>query len=149
MPFTHILVPVAGHPADEEAVRLAVQIARQDRAKLLAVHVIEVQRNLPLNVENLPQVSHGEAVLEHIEKVAKANKGSIETELLQARSAGPALIDDARERGIDLIVMGIPYRAPLGEFRIGTTANYILKNAACPVWLCRESPQKNPKADQK
>lgn len=139
MNFSNILVPVKGSPCDQAAVRLACQIAKQGKAKVLAIHVIEIQRNLPLNAENDVQIQQGEAVLEHTEQIAHAAKGVIETELLQARVAGAALIDEATERNVDLIVMGVPYRKPLNEFVLGATTQYLLKNAACPVWFCREA----------
>ena len=140
MPFRSILVPVSGITANEEALRLACQLARQDKAKVLAAYVIEVQRNLPLDSENSDKVQQGETILEQAEKIAKTAKGSIETELLQARTAGSALVNEATERGVDLIIVGVPYRKPLGDFQLGTTTMYILKNAPCRVWLIRELP---------
>lgn len=146
MALSTILVPVSGNAADDEAIRLAVQTARQEKGKVLAIHVIEVQRNLPLDAENAAQVERGEAMLEHIEKVARSAKGSVESELLQARAAGAALVNEATERGIDLIIMGIPYRRPLGDLQLGSTTTYILKNAPCRVWLCREFPREESKS---
>lgn len=139
MNFTTILVPVKGISSDDAAVRLACQIGKQNKARVMAINVIEIQRNLPLNAENDAQMRDAEAVLERVEQVAKSSRGALETELLQARAAGVALVDEAVARGVDLIVMGIPYRKPLGDFQLGTTTQYILKNAACPVWLCREA----------
>ena len=141
MSFSNILVPVSGIPADDDAIRLACQIARQDKAKVLAAHVIEIQRNMPLDSEDSTKVEHGEKILEDAERIAKSAKGSLEAELLQARVAGAALVNEAIERKIDLMIVGVPYRKPLGEFLIGTTTMYLLKNAPCHVWLCRELPR--------
>ena len=141
MKFTNILVPVSGISADEESLHLALQIARQDKAKTMAIHVIEVQRNLPVDAEATTQLERGEKILAHAEQVAKNAKGSIEVELLQARSAGAALVNEARERKVDLIVVGAPCRNPLGEFVLGMTTLYLLKNAPCRVWVCRELPR--------
>jgi nucleotide-binding universal stress UspA family protein len=71
--------------------------------------------------------------------VAKKRSCNVETELLQAREVGPALVEEAVERGIDLIIIGTNYKTPFGEFSLGDTAPYILKNAPCRVWLCRKS----------
>lgn len=146
MPYSNILVPVKGLPADDAAVRLACQIAKPDKARVTAINVIEIQRNLPLNSENMAQMQRAETVLEHAEQVARAARGTLETELLQARAAGVALVDEAVERQVDLIILGIPYRNPLGDFQLGTTTQYILKNARCPVWLCREAIPTDPTA---
>jgi nucleotide-binding universal stress UspA family protein len=139
MPYSNILVPVKGLPADDAAIRLACQIAKQDKSRITAINVIEIQRNLPLNTEHATQMPSAESVLEHAEQVAHSAHGTVETELLQARAAGVALVDEAVERRVDLIILGIPYRNPLGDFQLGTTTQYILKNARCPVWLCREA----------
>jgi nucleotide-binding universal stress UspA family protein len=64
----------------------------------------------------------------------------LETEILQARDVGTAIVDEALERDVDLIVMGIEYKRKFGEFDLGNTAPYVLKNAPCRVWLARAAP---------
>jgi Universal stress protein family len=49
-------------------------------------------------------------------------------------------VDEALEREVDLIVMGIGYKRKFGEFDMGHTAPYVLKNAPCRVWLARAAP---------
>jgi nucleotide-binding universal stress UspA family protein len=137
--FSKILVPVRGIAPDDRAVGLASLIARRNKAAVLAICVIEVQRALPLDAENAAQTEHAEQVLKRAEQVAKENGIKIETEVLQARAAGAALLNEAAERGVDLIIMGIPYREPLVGVPLGSTASYILNNARCEVWLCREA----------
>ena len=137
--FTKILVPVEGLPRDEQVLRLASFLARQDKAALLAIYVIEIQRTLPLETENAPQIEQAERVLQHAEQVTKQYGARADTDLLQARIAGPALVDEATERAVDLIILGVPYREPLGELHLGETASYVMKNAPCQVWLCREA----------
>ncbi len=139
MKFAKILVPIEGKTAENEAIRLASQIAKQDKAKVVLAYVIEIQRAMPLDAENGTLVQQAELVLEHAKKLAKAMGTQPECELLQARMAGPVLLDEAVERGVDLIILGISYRQPLGDINLGTTTNYILKNAPCRVWLCREA----------
>src|SRR5213082_1592077 len=63
---------------------------------------------------------------------------AVETELVQARDTGPALVDEAVEWGAELIVMGLPYKRRFGEFNLGKTVPYVLKNANCRVMLFRE-----------
>jgi nucleotide-binding universal stress UspA family protein len=139
--ISQILVPVTGTPADEPAIRLACQIARQDKAKVLAVHIIEVKRAMPLDSESNAEIDFGERVLAQAEQIAKAHGIKMETELLQARLAGPTVVNEASDRNVDLIIMSIPYRDVIGEFRLGTTASHIMKMATCQVWLCRQAVQ--------
>ena len=134
-----ILVPVNGNATDDEAISLACGVAKQNKGKVYAIYVIEVKRSLPLDAEIEPEVRRGEDVLDHAEAVAEKSGCQIDAELLQARDVGPALVDEAVERGISLIVMGITYKKRFGEFNLGKTAPYVLKNAPCRVWMVREA----------
>ena len=138
MQLSKVLVPVAGNQADDEALRIAFSVTRRAKARIYVIYVIEVKRTLPLDAEIEPELDKGERVLDHAESLAEASDSTIETELLQAREVGPAIVDEAVERGVDAIIMGVPYKKRFGEFTLGTTANYVLKNAPCGVWVCRE-----------
>jgi nucleotide-binding universal stress UspA family protein len=62
----------------------------------------------------------------------------MEPVLLQARDVGAAIVDEATERGVDLLVLGLPYRMRFGgDFAIGRTIPYVLQNAPCAVWVVR------------
>ena len=133
-----VLVPVSGSELDEEMVRLAAATAKRAGAQLIIVYVIVVRRTLPLDVELEDEVRKGEAVLDRAERAAEEFEVEFTSELLQARATGPAIVDEATERGADLIVMGVTYRKRFGEFYLGQTTPYVLKNAACRVWVARE-----------
>ncbi len=135
--IARILVPVGGTNADGVAVRLACDIARSHKAKIYALYVIEVGRALPLDADLQPETQRGEQILSAAEERAEEFDYELETAMLQAREVGPAIVDEAVERGADLIVMGTPYQRQFGEFSLGQTAPYILKNAPCRVYLCR------------
>ena len=62
----------------------------------------------------------------------------METEILQARETGPAIVDEAIERGVDVIIMGLKYEKRFGDFDMGTVVPYILRNAPCRVLVWRE-----------
>jgi nucleotide-binding universal stress UspA family protein len=132
-----ILVPVDGSPASIDAVLLACSIARKNKGKVYAVHVIEVKRSLPLDAELSEEASSGEDVLSRAERAAAEADFKIEGELLQAREAGHAIVDEAMERGVDLILMGAEHKAPLGEYNMGRLTQYVMKAAPCSVWLWR------------
>ena len=66
---------------------------------------------------------------------AEEQDREIDTDILQAREAGPAIIDEAAEREVDLILMGIKHKTRFGQFSLGNVAPYVLKNAPCPVIL--------------
>lgn len=136
---TRILVPVNGNPTDREVVSLACQVGKRNKAQVIALFVIEVKRTLPLDVELPGEVAKGEQILEQAERTAEDWDLEIQTELLQARDVGTSIVDEAIERGVDLIIMGITYKKRFGEFDLGKTAPYVLKNAPCRVWVVREA----------
>jgi nucleotide-binding universal stress UspA family protein len=134
-----ILVPINGNPTDEEMVTLACGIAKRTKAEIHVVYIIEVKRALPLDADLPPEAERGEAVLEQAERIAESCGQQIQADLLQARDVGPTIVDEARERGVDLILLGITYKRRFGEFDLGRTVPFVLKNAPCRVWVCRQA----------
>jgi len=135
-----ILVPINGNATDEVAVEVACGVAGRPRAHVYAIYVIEVKRSLPLDAELTDEVARGEDILARAEDLAARLEYPIETELLQARDVGPAIVDHAIDRGCDLIVMGVTYRKRWGDFYLGKTVPYVLKNAPSRVLVLREEP---------
>jgi len=138
--FKRVLVPVGGNEADEVAIEFACDAARRSGAQVYVIYVIEVQRSLRLDAELVPEGQRGEDILARAEETGRVLHYTVETELLQSREVGPAIVDEAINRGADLIVMGLPYKRRFGEFTIGNTVPYVLKNAPSPVWIFRTPP---------
>ena len=137
-----ILVPVKGDLIDDEAMRLAYTYAQAKMGKgrnveVDVVYVVAVPHALPLNAELPNELEKGEKALDHAESVARDMGLHVESSLLQARSAGAAIVDMSRESGCELIVMATDYERKLGELDLGRTIPYVLKNAPCRVWVCR------------
>lgn len=130
-------MPVDGSQAAFEALALAASLCKKNKGTVYAVYVIEVARNLPLDAEMLPEANRGEAVLTQAEEIARSLDYEVEGEILQARDAGHAIVDEAIERGVSAIVMGVTYARPLGEFQLDENALYVIKHAPCQVILYR------------
>jgi len=135
MEFHKILVPVIGTEADDEAMKLACRLAKRNKGKIWAVYVIALKRALPLDAEVELEIRKAEGILDHIENIAEEQDYEVETDLLQAREVAPAIVDEAVEREVDLILMGITYKRRFGQFSLGNVAPYVLKNAPCQVIL--------------
>jgi nucleotide-binding universal stress UspA family protein len=135
MEFNKILVPVTGRPVDDEVMRLACQLAKKNKGKIWAVYVITVKRSLPLDAEIRSETAKSEAILDHIATVAEEVDYEAETDLLQSREVGPTIVDEAIERGVDLIIMGLSYKRRFGQFSLGSVLPYVLQNAPCQVIL--------------
>jgi nucleotide-binding universal stress UspA family protein len=133
-----VMVAVGGQGIDAEVVRLACRMTDAHGGKIYGVHIIEVNRSLPLGAVLDDVVQRGEKVLDEVEQLATEAQLNVETELVQARDTGPALVDEAVEWGAELLVMGLPYKRRFGEFNLGKTVPYVLRNANCRVLLFRE-----------
>lgn len=131
------LVPVDGTEAGYRALTVAADLAKKHRAHLHLVHVIEVPRALALDADLSAAVREGERVLQRAEKLAGDYGVSVQGDLIQARQAGHAVVDEAVERGADVIVLGVEYKRPLGQFELGRLAQYVLEHAPVLVWLVR------------
>jgi nucleotide-binding universal stress UspA family protein len=132
-----ILVPVDGSQASMDALALACLLAKRNKGRVYAVYVVEVARTLPLDADLSPEARQGEEVLTRAEQVADSLDFEVTGEMLQARDAGHAIVDEAIERDVDGVLLGMEYKRPLGEFQMGRTSQYILRHAPCQVVLCR------------
>ena len=135
MEFHKILVPIAGTEASDEAIRLACRLAKKDKGKIWAIYVITVRRSLPVDAEIDSEIREAEGILDRAQSIADEQDYEIETDLLQAREAGPTIVDEAVEREVDLILMGVEYKRRFGQFSLGSVAPYVLENAPCRVIL--------------
>ncbi|MGA2285739.1 MAG: universal stress protein [Dehalococcoidia bacterium] len=135
------VVPADGSPASMEAVAVACTLAKRNKGKVFVVHVIEVKRSLPLDADLSAEAARGEEILAQAEKVAEGQDFEVEGELLQAREAGHAVVDEAAERRADVLLVGMEAEGTFGGFQFGRLPQYALKNAPCRVWLWRSSAE--------
>jgi nucleotide-binding universal stress UspA family protein len=135
--FKSILVPVNGSEASLVAVEFACGLAKRSHGKVHVVHVIEVKLALPLDADLVGEAQRGENILSEVEAVAKRQDFEVEGDLLQARNAGHAIVDEALERQADAIVLGVPFKGPFGDFELGRVASHVLRTAHCQVILVR------------
>jgi nucleotide-binding universal stress UspA family protein len=137
--FGRAILALAGGACDDRIVTLAADLGRAGHAELVGVHVVEIGWSMPLDADVASRSEEAQQILDHAELTAETLKAKLEPVLLQAREVGAALVDEATERGADLLVVGLPYRKRFGgEFAIGRTIPYVLKHAPCEVWVVRE-----------
>lgn len=137
--ITSILVAVDGSDAAYHALSIAADLAKRARARLHLIHVIEVPRSVPLDAPIEGELQRAEEILERAERIAESCGTRVSGDLLQARQAGHAVVDEAIERGVDTIILGIPYERPYGQYETGEFASYILEHSPVQVWLIREA----------
>ena len=137
--FRRAVIALSGHPNGMRLVKLVAEVAKPWKAELIGVHVVEVDWSMPLDMDIAGRSEAIQQVLDMAEGTAEAAGVKLESVLLQARDVGAALVDEAVEREADVLVVGLAYRTKFGgDFAMGRTIPYILKNAPCAVWVVRE-----------
>jgi nucleotide-binding universal stress UspA family protein len=137
--FGRAVVALNGGSLDARILRLILGLAKPTNAGVVAVHVVEIDWTMPIDANVAGTSEEAQRVLDMAEEQADHAGVKLESVLLQARDVGAALVDEAVEREADLLVLGLPYRKRFGgDFAIGRTVPYVLKNAPCAVWVARE-----------
>jgi nucleotide-binding universal stress UspA family protein len=166
MPFTHVLVPTDFSELANEALRFAIEEATLHRARLTILHVLSPQRETDVYyVTGAPPVSGYTAGLDpdaggHAggapsspptvvrddpdqDALARLRDlvGETFTGAWQAAVAAghpaDAIVHEARERGVDLIVMSTHGRTGLQHVLLGSVAETVVRKAPCPVLTVR------------
>jgi len=148
MKFKRILCGVDFSPTSVRAFETAVDLTRSSQAELHVMHIIEVEPP----VAALPPVRGvvGEAILTLEEQALKAMEALVASSSMADASprltievtVGRAFVEivaRARDRRVDLIVLGAKGLTLPEEAFLGGTAEQVMKEAVCSVLLVRES----------
>jgi nucleotide-binding universal stress UspA family protein len=113
----------------EKALEIAKKHAETFNAKVYVVKSMIGGRDVPKDDFIL-----AEEELAYAENFLKADGIPCETRLLVGGlSPGEALIEFAKEHGVDEIIVGVRKKSRLEKFVLGSTAQYIILNSPCPV----------------
>ena len=142
--YERFVVPVVGTRADEPVLAIVPHLIRSQGATLTLLYVVAVAQAMPLDAELPEEIARGENALRQAEATARRSLGNkrvqIQTELLQARSVGAAIVDEAIERSADVILMSSSIRRRHGRPTLGETVDYVQLNAPCEVITVRVAP---------
>lgn len=138
-----VVVYVTGGPDDQRLLEAVEKIAQRQSTHITITYVVQVQQSMPLDAELPGEIDRGETVLREAEITASRFVGgkreNIRTELLQARSAGAAIVDEAIDAGANAIMLSCSIRKRHGRASIGETVQYVLQNAPCEVIVIRQA----------
>ena len=132
--YRTVVVPVVRSPESEEALVAAARLAAERRAAVAVIHVIEVPLDLPLDVELPEREREADEVLDNSAALVESYGVRAVSRLLRARTAGPAIVEEAGRRNAELIVMGAPRERPRQRI-FGDAADYVLKHAPTRVLI--------------
>ncbi len=139
--FQSILVPVDGSPFAEQALPLALSLARRSRATvdLLLVHVPQViGEELTANRENLDHDLHQSEQKYLGELRARLIKGGLRVQIHHPRGEVIDKIEEAAtERDVDMVVLATHGRGPLSRFWLGSVADGVMRQLSVPLLMVR------------
>ena len=142
MTYKHLLIPILGNACDQQALELAASIAETQDTHLSLIYVVEVAQEFPLEADLPREIEAAERALaeasHYVHAAFNGIRHTVHPELLQARAAGPAIVDEAVDQNADVIVMALRNQRKHGRPTVGETVPYVLKNAPCEVLIRRQ-----------
>ena len=110
-------------------------------AELVGVHVVEIDWTLPLDADVAGRSEDAQRVLDIAEATAEAGRYKHGDRSCSRPATSERRSSTRRPSGRPTcVIAGLPFRRRFGgDFAIGRTIPYILKNAPCTVWVIREA----------
>jgi len=131
--FSKILVPMKLGEIGEEMVATAVKLAQERGAAVVALNVIRVPLDQPLDAELFDQEERAAASLAEAAALGADHGVEVEGRSIRARSIGEAIVKAAEETDADLIVLGSSPRWRRQSRFFSPTIDYVLRKAPAEV----------------
>lgn len=140
--FKHILVAVDGSECASDALTIAIEIAVARQAMLSILYVVDPLKAIPPVVDmygSPPEFTEeltkdGFAILKTCGGRAAAAGAQFETSLLDGPPVA-TIVNYAREKKVDLIVLGSHGRKGLSRVLLGSVAEGVMRDAKCPTLI--------------
>lgn len=129
-----ILCPIDFSDTSLKALAYAERLARDVGATLVLAHAFDRPETLNFAGQTRPADPELKARLDAIQPAAP---DLVYERVLHAGHAGKVICWAAQERNCDLIVMGTHGHTGLLHLLLGSTAEYVLRHARCPVLTVR------------
>lgn len=142
------LVPLDGSALAEAALPRAVELAQDSGAKVELLRAVEAHTfpGADPTEAQIKVVEEGEAYLAEVASRLRGNGvKDVETSVWYGPAAY-AIVEAARLRKVDLIVMTTHGRSGLGRLILGSVAESVLRGTTTPIFLIRapEAPVELP-----
>ena len=145
--FSHILIATDGSELAGKAAVAGLDLARKLGAQVTAVTATEPWTALMVGTEGalgFPVAEYEQSVAETATRVLSqvvdlAHKADLDCATVHAKDQYPAegILETAKSKGCDLIVMASHGRRGLGRLLLGSVAVKVLTHATIPVLICR------------
>ncbi len=144
--FSHLLLPTDGPDASEKAIRKALELAREGKARITGLHVMQPFHVATYRIEMIEDsrptyeadaLKTARRYLEVIERGAKELGVRVDTRAVTAEHPYEAIIEAAKSGGCDLIVMASHGRRGVKALLIGSETYKVLTHSTIPVLVLR------------
>ena len=131
--YRRLLVPVLDGLESDEAMAVASRLAAERGAAIAAAHPLVVSLAQPLDADLPDEEDRADDLLDEARAIGELYGVNVFSRIVRARSAGRAIVDEAEQRGTEIIVLGAPRSGRRSIF--DETVDYVLKHAPCRVMV--------------
>lgn len=144
--YKHILIATDGSEIAAKAVGQGLALARALDAKVLVITVTEPWRavvagemalTFPIDEYEKQAASSAATILAGAVEMARKLGIACETMHVKERYPAEGIVETAKERGCDLIVMASHGRRGLSRMLLGSQATNVVTHSEIPVLICR------------
>ena len=143
--FSRILVAVDGSPAAERALDMAIELAKNNAAKLIILHVV-LQRLYPVTHTEAGMLAptvfvsemqaEGEGIIKKAEQQAQGKSIDYECKMMQGVPADEIIKCATNERA-DLVVVGSRGLNEVRAFLFGSVSDKVCHHVKCPALVIK------------
>jgi len=144
MAITKILVPIDGSKHSLKAFRAALDIAKNNNAKINVLTCLEKEdvgawyTDKRTNKKIMSDAKKfAKEFLSKLEKPATDANVPISLNILETKSTSNQIITFSNSNKIDLIVIGSHGRGGFNKFLLGSVSNKVSQMAKCPVMIIK------------
>lgn len=135
VPSGDIVIVVDGEQLDADLVSLGCFMAKGVKRRVHLLHVIEVPRALPLNATLEKETNRADKILKSAMVIAARVGCEAIPEVVQAREAGSAIVEEVKDHQCSLILIGQQRHGVSKQLDMSKAISYILANSPCRVWF--------------
>jgi APA family basic amino acid/polyamine antiporter len=135
--YRTIVVPLVEGEQAVEAMHMACRLAGERRSAIVAIRVIVVPLDLPLDAPHAEQDELADRLPNEAHDIGELYGVQVIERLVRARHAGRAIVEEAGRRHAEIIVMGaprLPHRTRKSAI-FGKTVDFVLKNSPARVMV--------------
>jgi nucleotide-binding universal stress UspA family protein len=144
--YAHILIATDGSELAEKAVEQGLALTKMLSSKATAITVTEPWTAavsgewavaFPVEEYEKAAATNAQRILDRVRETAKRVGVACQTVHVKDQFAAEGIVEEAKARGCDLIVMSSHGRRGLAKFVLGSQATRVLTHSDVPMLICR------------